>query len=376
MIEPELQSFVEVISTDETQVDSYENLQNFLSKINEKESGRKERGIYYTPRDVVCFVVANCSKLPALNETDLGVPNAFSYPRSFLTKTVYDPTCGTGEFLVEALEMKLGLLGVDSQILKTVGTIRGNDLNPDSVAITKLRLLLCVLSRFGAKSVVGLSEVLNKNFTTYDYVSTCPAEDKYDVILGNPPYVEDSKSETTPEVRYGNIYANVLENSAKQLEENGVMGFVVPLSYVSTSRMKSIRTALSKLVPEQYVLTYSDRPSCLFTSAHQKICLLFGRKIDCKPIYYTSSYNYWYKEERKSLFENVPVVRNEHVSDLFIPKFGSKTDLSIYSKVLSQPKSLPELFDGSFPVYLNGGSILDKSFYRTSWWGRVQGFQL
>lgn len=270
MIEPELQSFVEVISTDETQVNSYESLQNFLSKINEKESGRKERGIYYTPRDVVGFVVANCSKLPALNETDLGVPNAFSYPRSFLTKTVYDPTCGTGEFLVEALEMKLDLLGADSQILKTVGTIRGNDLNPDSVAITKLRLLLCVLSRFGAKSVVGLSEVLNKNFTTYDYVSTCPAEDKYDIILGNPPYVEDSKSETTPEVRYGNIYANVLENSAKQLEENGVMGFVVPLSYVSTSRMKSIRTALSKLVPEQHVLTYSDRPSCLFTSAHQK----------------------------------------------------------------------------------------------------------
>ena len=356
MIEPELQSFMEVISTDETQVDSYENLQNFLSKINEKESGRKERGIYYTPRDVVGFVVANCSKLPTLNETDLGVPSTFSCPQSFLTKTVYDPTCGTGEFLVEVLEMKLGLLGVDSQILKTVGTIRGNDLNPDSVAITKLRLLLCVLSRFGAKSVVGLSEVLNKNFTTYDYVSTCPAEDKYDVILGDPPYVEDSKSETTPEVRYGNIYANVLENSAKQLEENGIMGFVVPLSYVSTSRMKSIRTALSKLVPEQYVLTYSDRPSCLFTSAHQKICLLFGRKIDCKPIYYTSSYNYWYKEERKSLFENVPVVKNEYVSDLFIPKFGSKTDLSIYSKVLSQPKSLPELFDGSFPVYLNMGA--------------------
>lgn len=44
MIEPELQSFAEVISTDETQVNSYESLQNFLSKINEKESGRKKGG--------------------------------------------------------------------------------------------------------------------------------------------------------------------------------------------------------------------------------------------------------------------------------------------------------------------------------------------
>lgn len=88
----------------------------------------------------------------------------------------------------------------------------------------------------------GLSEVLNNCYECYDYVEHKSAnENKYDIIIGNPPYVEDAKSESVPEKRYGNIYANVLENASLQLKPDGVMGFVIPLSYVSTPRMKKIR---------------------------------------------------------------------------------------------------------------------------------------
>ena len=145
--------------------------------------------------------------------------NGISYSSFCFNKSVYDPTCGTGEFLVAALEIKLDLLDLHKaniskgNLKKIIGTIKGNDVNIDSVIITKIRLFLCALQRQGASKVTGIGMVLNNCFESYDFVQTTPdLEKNYDIIVGNPPYVEDSKSELSPENKYGNIYANVLEN--------------------------------------------------------------------------------------------------------------------------------------------------------------------
>lgn len=106
---------------------------------------------------------------------------------------------------------------------------------------------------------------MNNSFESYDFVQeTSTNEKSYDIIVGNPPYVEDSKSGLSPENKYGNIYANVLENSNKNLKQNGSMGFVIPLSYVSIPRMSKIREILHVYVPEQYILSYwIGRIACL-----------------------------------------------------------------------------------------------------------------
>lgn len=41
---------------------SYENIQDILSTLNEKESFRKSKGVYYTPADVVKFIIDNSIK--------------------------------------------------------------------------------------------------------------------------------------------------------------------------------------------------------------------------------------------------------------------------------------------------------------------------
>lgn len=252
---------------------SYEEVQEILSNINEKEDIRKAKGVYYTPTDIVKFILFNsvkmvCGKLKPNNLHVLDL-NGIPYSSFCYEKTVYDPTCGAGVFLLAALEMKLDLLDLHhtevtkGKIKKVVSTLKGNDLNPDSITITKIRLLLCVLHRHGTSKIKGLAEVMESCFESYDFVSTTPDESvKYDIIIGNPPYVEDSKSEATPTIKYGNIYANVLDNSAQHLKKGGVMGFIIPLSYVSTPRMKKIRDELSLQTAEQYILSYSDRPDC------------------------------------------------------------------------------------------------------------------
>lgn len=344
---------------------SYEELQNLLSNINEKESIRKDKGVYYTPTDVVKFILTNCIKMVCgkLKPDNIHVMdlNGIPYKSFCYDKTIYDPTCGSGVFLLEALEMKLDLLDLHNaevtkgKIQSVVCSIKGNDLNSDSIAITKMRLFLCVLHRHGAAKIQGIAKLMNRCFASYDFVTEKPNTDnKYDIIVGNPPYVEDSKSESIPNKRYGNIYANVLENSALHLKSGGVLGFVIPLSYVSTPRMKNIRDELYKFIPEQYILSYSDRPDCLFTSVHQKLCILFGKNRNANKIIYTGNYKYWYREERDELFNTTEVVKNSFVSDEYIPKLGTALDTSIYKKIKNKPTPLIQLLENdNIPFFMN-----------------------
>ena len=318
---------------------TYDFVQEKLSKLNERESIRKAKGVYYTPADVVDFIVKNSVTLTHGNKP-FSQSEDIDYKIFCKQKSVFDPTCGAGEFLLATLEKKFDLWDssakrtIKTDVEKMVSTIYGNDINGDSVAITKIRLFICAVKRYGVEKCVGLAEILNGNFTSTDYVIKPPNTEKgYDLIIGNPPYVEDSKSGLDLTNRYGNIYANVLVNAAERLSLNGVFGFIIPLSYVATPRMQRLREDLYRIVPEQYILNYSDRPDCLFTSVHQKLCILLCKRSDEKRIIYTGNYQYWYKEERSQLFERTSVVENNYITDTYIPKLGNDFDISIFSKI-------------------------------------------
>lgn len=356
----------------------YAVVQEKLSKLNEKESIRKTKGVYYTPNDVVRFILHNSIKAAFSQLTPESISkgdiDAVPYDSFCTTKTIFDPTCGSGEYLLTALKMKFDLLekyGVvvsNELIQQVVSTIKGNDSNYDSITIAKIRLLLCVVHKYGAAYAEGLACILNDGFESYDYITDKSAHDeKYDVIVGNPPYVEDSKSGLLLEEKYGNIYANVLINAAKQLKTGGSMGFIVPLSYISTPRMKKLRNALFALIPEQYILSYADRPDCLFDSVHQKLCIIIGKSGDMAPAIYTGNYQYWYKRERSNLFKQTTVIKNDFGSESFIPKLGCSLDVSIYRKItdVSKVKSVyAQSRHGTESVFLNRRETFWMKAYR------------
>ena len=154
--------------------------------------------------------------------------------------------------------------------------------------------------------------------------------------------------------KYGNIYANVLINASKLLREDGVMGFIIPLSYVSTPRMQKLRETLNHEMNEQWLLNYADRPDCLFTSVHQKLSILVARRNGIKGIN-TGNYQYWYKEERGHLFDNVSVIKNDLVSEQYIPKIGNELDYSVYTKIqgTSEESIKSMVSGGEHKLYLN-----------------------
>ena len=233
---------------------TYTQVQETLSKINEKQSIRKSKGVYYTPNDVVRFILTNSikaafGKLTASNVSDMDLDN-IPYRSFCCGKRVFDPTCGAGEYLLAALDIKIDLLKKKTKITKrliqkVVSTIYGNDVNAESIIITKLRLLLFIIESCGVGYCTGLGNIMNRRFTSFDFIADETSLDgKYHIVVGNPPYVEDFKSGLELSDKYGNIYANILLNAAKKLEKNGSIGFIIPLSYVSTPRMKKLRESI------------------------------------------------------------------------------------------------------------------------------------
>ena len=172
---------------------SYEKVQSTLARLNERESIRKNKGVYYTPTDVVDFIVANTIKasLGVLTPENIhSLDLASEFDEDFCSKkTVFEPTCGAGEFLLATLEQKLKLWrrnhfeATKEDIECIVGTFYGNDINIDSVIISKLRLFLCVAHRYGVDYCVDLPNILNRNFTTNDYVVFKEAIQRFDICI-------------------------------------------------------------------------------------------------------------------------------------------------------------------------------------------------
>lgn len=345
---------------------SYDRTQKILAKINEKGKNRKNNGVYYTPNDVVEFIFDTSVKCSSSNKLDNDIlqTKINLNDNIVLEKTVFDPTCGVGEFLLSVLEKKVNSYlshheCFSEEILcKTVGTIYGNDIDNISVIITKLRIYLYLVNKFGIRFCSNIDQILNKNFYSIDYI-TCndSIHKKFDFIIGNPPYVEDNKSGSVYSDRYGNIYANILINASKHLDIGGVLGFIIPLSYVSTPRMKKLREILFKVLPKQYIFNYADRPDCLFDSVHQKLSIIIGKKTQNDDVsIYTSNYRYWYKEERFKLFSVTEIIKNNFASIEGIPKLGNHFDTTIYSKIINSNDNI-NIYDisrtGDHVVYLN-----------------------
>jgi hypothetical protein len=105
----------------------------------------------------------------------------------------------------------------------------------------------------------------------------------FDVIIGNPPYVEYSKvrSEYTVSPTYstlscGNLYTLVLERCYHLARKNGWLSFIVPLSLVCTSRTEELRELVKKFLG--WISAYDMRPSSLFEGVAQRLSILVAQK--------------------------------------------------------------------------------------------------
>lgn len=139
----------------------------------------------------------------------------------------------------------------------------------------------------------------------------------FDVIIGNPPYVEYSRKnkESGKAIRdiyqlyeyetinCGNLYAFVIERSCSISKNQDNISFIVPLSLASNNNMTDLRNYICAKETSWYS-HYEVRPAKLFDGAEQRLTIFFIRNTEENNLYSTAIQR-WNNEHRSTLFKKI-----------------------------------------------------------------------
>lgn len=198
---------------------------DYFESLHDDETSNK-MGIIFTPKYIADFIVEDCIK-----EFD---------------KTILDPACGCGIFLVSAIEL---LIKHKISPKDAFNQIYGIDKNEDNVRRCKIVLQIMAykynLGSIEFKNIICTDSLKNS------YLDLFNLKDFF-YIVGNPPYVNPHdldpsvsnflKEEfNTTKQGTANIFYAFIEHSSKYLNLNGKLSFIVPNNFLTISAGKSLR---------------------------------------------------------------------------------------------------------------------------------------
>ena len=269
-------------------------------------SKRKQDGVFYTPQYITKYIVENTvGRLCAAKKKELGISEEeyFSdqrrqlqtkkrlldqlqqYREWLLQITILDPACGSGAFLNAALrflmdehklidEMETKVSGYSIQFQDVENSILENnlygvDINEESVEIAQLALWLRTAKPHRklntlnqnikcGNSLISDPEVAGEK--AFDWQKEFPQvfeRGGFDVVIGNPPYVNMANIQNEQERKYYqnnystvknkcDLYSIFTEKAKSLLVENGLLGFIFPNSWMGTESFSKFRDFLSK----------------------------------------------------------------------------------------------------------------------------------
>ena len=381
------------------------------TEIDKSKTKRKKDGVFYTPKYITKYIVDNTvGKLCEEKKTEIGfdekefekdrkgrkkaklkelVKQLDDYREWLLQITICDPACGSGAFLNQALEflieehhyideLKAKVLGggivfteVQNDILEN--NIFGVDINEESVEIAKLSLWLRTakkgrkLSTLNSNIKCGNSliddvEVAgDKAFSWKKEFPEIFSRGGFDVVIGNPPYgasldYKDWLKVRFKETSFGNIdsYKYFTQLGSELLCDNGILGYIMPDSFLEKEYFKDLRTFISKNFLHVLNIKLGDD---IFDDVNlpTAITLLFGKNNVLKKYGYKDISKYplidkpFLLQNKANFIEDLPIyeksfiVLNSIISDTIkttklIEVYDQVMGVKVYQKGKGRPK--------------------------------------
>lgn len=189
----------------------------------------------------------------------------------------------------------------------------------------------------------------------------------FDVIIGNPPYVEVNENlpyslDKLITSKCGNLYGNCIERGFT-LKTKGYFGFIIPVAITCSKRMQKVIDFFNKKSSITYFANFDDRPGKLFEMIQHLRATIFIAKTtprtNSNEKFFSTKYNRWYSECRASLFNNI-VYQDVYniVKEYIVPKISYDVEASIYDKINKSKGRLGLTFANSYTP--------DSAYYRAA----------
>jgi predicted RNA methylase len=168
----------------------------------------------------------------------------------------------------------------------------------------------------------------------------------FDVIIGNPPYLEYSKVKRSDALHHceekscGNLYAAVIERSLALCHpEKSYLGLIVPISICSGERFAPLRQTLFHATSTLWLANFEIFPCRLFANAFQRVSIILAARHEsraCATLQVTKTHR-WFAEERSHLLQCLLYKKVESsASSLTFPKSSSLHQEHIVHKMLQK----------------------------------------
>ncbi len=168
----------------------------------------------------------------------------------------------------------------------------------------------------------------------------------FDVIIGNPPYLEYSKvTDYTirdyATERCSNLYVFTVERSLALSSVEGRVGMIIPISMACSGAMDPLRNHLSQSSRSLWLSHFSNRPGQLFTGAQNRLTILVTSGRELVPRRLSTRYHRWDAKngERDNLFSILRyqlVTKDASMFHGLLPKVGCPQAADMLTKIKSK----------------------------------------
>ena len=164
----------------------------------------------------------------------------------------------------------------------------------------------------------------------------------FDIIIGNPPYVEQRDVNQYSVKGYktascGNLYAFVIERNTYLATRQARTGMILPHSSICTDRMVSFVSILESTGTSVWTSSYDIRPAKLFVGVDQRLMIYLSSGTSQfskqETTFYSSRFHRWQEDFRLALLEQIKYTCALKSRFNSISKIGHTIEMQILDKI-------------------------------------------